>query len=145
MNRKQMPIRWKMTILSFGVVLFALIIGFIIFVGKAIEMKKEELGNQALITARTVANLPTVQSHLEEPQGFKEIQPMVENIRTVNGSDYIVVLNMNRIRYSHPSNEQLGTISAGKDEGPAFAEHSYVSTAKGERSEEHTSELQSHS
>ncbi|MDX8343160.1 sensor histidine kinase [Rossellomorea sp. YZS02] len=132
MNRKHMPIRWKMTILSFGVVLFALIIGFIIFVGKAIEMKKEELGNQALITARTVANLPTVQIHLEESQGWKVIQPMVENIRTVNGSDYIVVLNMNRIRYSHPSDEQLGTISAGKDEGPAFAEHSYVSTAKGE-------------
>jgi two-component system, CitB family, sensor histidine kinase DctS len=132
MNRKQMPIRWKMTILSFGVVLFALLIGFIIFVGKAIEMKKEELGNQALITARTVANLPTVQSHLEDSQGWKEIQPVVENIRTVNGSDYILVLNMNRIRYSHPSEEQLGTISAGKDEGPAFAEHSYVSTAKGE-------------
>jgi two-component system, CitB family, sensor histidine kinase DctS len=132
MNRKQMPIRWKMTILSFGVVLFALIIGFIIFVGKAIEMKKEELGNQALITARTVANLPTVQSHLEELRGWGEIQPIVENIRTVNGSDYIVVLNMNRIRYSHPSDEQLGTISAGKDEGPAFAEHSYVTTAKGE-------------
>jgi two-component system, CitB family, sensor histidine kinase DctS len=132
MNRKQMPIRWKMTILSFGVVLFALIIGFIIFVGKAIEMKKEELGNQALITARTVANLPTVQSHLEDSGGWGEIQPIVENIRTVNGSDYIVVLNMNRIRYSHPSDEQLGTISAGKDEGPAFAEHSYVTTAKGE-------------
>ncbi|MFC7785952.1 MULTISPECIES: sensor histidine kinase [unclassified Rossellomorea] len=132
MNRKQMPIRWKMTILSFGVVLFALIIGFIIFVGKAIEMKKEELGNQALITARTVANLPTVQSHLEDSGGWGEIQPIVENIRTVNGSDYIVVLNMNRIRYSHPSDEQLGIISAGKDEGPAFAEHSYVTTAKGE-------------
>ena len=132
MNRKQMPIRWKMTILSFGVVLFALIIGFIIFVGKAIEMKKEELGNQALITARTVANLPTIQSHLEDSLGWKDIQPVVENIRTVNGSDYIVVLNMNRIRYSHPSEKQLGTISAGKDEGPAFAEHSYVSTAKGE-------------
>jgi two-component system, CitB family, sensor histidine kinase DctS len=132
MNRKQMPIRWKMTILSFGVVLFALLIGFIIFVGKAIEMKKEELGNQALITARTVANLPTVQSHLEDSLGWKGIQPVVENIRTVNGSDYIVVLNMNRIRYSHPSEEQLGTISAGKDEGPAFAEHSYVSTAKGD-------------
>ncbi len=132
MNIKQIPIRWKMTILSFGVVLFALLIGFIIFVGKAIEMKKEELGHQALITARTVANLPTVQNHLDDSQGWNQIQPIVENIRTVNGSDYIVVLNMNRIRYSHPSNAQLGTLSAGKDEGPAFAEHSYVSTAKGE-------------
>lgn len=132
MNVYHMPIRWKMTILSFGVVLFALIIGVIIFVGKAIEMKKDELGNQALIIARTVANLPTVQHYIEEPQGWQQIQPVAEKIRTVNGSDYIVVLNMNRIRYSHPAKDQLGTISAGKDEGQAFAEHSYVSTAKGE-------------
>lgn len=127
-----MPIRWKITILSFGVVLFSLLIALIIFVGKAIDLKEEELGNRALIISRTVANLPTVQDYLETPNGWKYIQPVVENIRTVNGSDYIVVLNMNRIRYSHPSEELLGTLSSGKDEGPAFAEHSYISKGKGE-------------
>ncbi|MFP3360696.1 histidine kinase, partial [Planococcus sp. SIMBA_143] len=43
-----------------------------------------------------------------------------------------VVLDTNRIRFSHPVEEKLGTVSAGKDEGAAFAEHSYVSKAKGE-------------
>ena len=132
MMKKYMPIRWKITILSFGVVLFALMIVFIIFIGKAIENKQQELGDQALITARTVANLPEVKENLKQLNGWDKIQPIVEKIRTINGADYIVVLNMNRIRYSHPVREQLGTLSAGKDEGPAFAEHSYVSTATGE-------------
>ncbi|GAA0316406.1 two-component system sensor histidine kinase DctS [Bacillus carboniphilus] len=135
MIAKHMPIRWKMTILSFGVVLFSLVIALIIFVGKVIEIREDELGNQALLISRTVANLPTVKEHIQSSsvsKGWKEIQPIVENIRTVNGSDYIVVLNMNRIRYSHPSPDMLGTLSSGKDEGPAFAEHSYTSKAKGE-------------
>jgi len=133
MKRHHIPIQWKMTLLSFGVVAFTLLIATVIFIGKAIDIKENELGNQALVMARTVAQLPIVQEQIHEPEGWKEIQPVVEQIRTVNGSDYIVVLNMNRIRYSHPSPKQLGTVSSGKDEGPAFAEHSYVSKAKGEK------------
>ena len=79
-----------------------------------------------------MANLPGVKQNLTESEGWKEVNPIVERIRTINSADYIVVLNMNRIRFSHPVDEKLGTVSAGKDEGPAFAEHSYVSKAKGE-------------
>lgn len=132
MSLKRMPIRWKITILSFGIVLFAILIGGIIIIGNTIETKEESLGERALVTGRTVANLSAVKEGLTESEGWKRINPMVERIRTVNSSDYIVVLNMNRVRYSHPVEEKLGTLSAGKDEGPAFAEHSYTSKAQGE-------------
>ncbi|ARI79130.1 histidine kinase [Halobacillus mangrovi] len=129
---KQMPIRWKITILSFGIVLFSVVIGGIIIIGKTIESKEESLGDHALITGRTVANLPALKENLTESEGWKQINPMVERIRTINNSDYIVVLNMNRVRFSHPIDDKLGTLSSGKDEGPAFAEHSYTSKAEGE-------------
>ncbi len=129
---KRIPIRWKITILSFGVVLFSILIGGIILIGNKIDTNERELGEHALITGRTVANLPGVKQNLTESEGWKEVNPIVERIRTINSADYIVVLNMNRIRFSHPVDEKLGTVSAGKDEGPAFAEHSYVSKAKGE-------------
>ncbi|WP_409252068.1 ATP-binding protein [Bacillus sp. SCS-153A] len=132
MITKHIPIQQKITMLTFGVVTFTLLIGLIIFVGKIAEMKEEELGQQALIISRTVANLPSIKEELGTPGGWETVQPIVENIRTVNGSDYIVVLDMNRIRYSHPSEELLGTLSSGKDEGRAFAEHSYVSKARGD-------------
>ncbi|WP_319004445.1 sensor histidine kinase [Halobacillus litoralis] len=127
-----MPIRWKITILSFGIVLFSILIGGIIIVGHTIENREKSLGEQALVTGRTVANLPEVKEGLMESEGWTTINPMVERIRTINRSDYIVVLNMNRVRYSHPVEEKLGTLSSGKDEGPAFAEHTYISKAKGE-------------
>ena len=132
MSLKRMPIRWKITILSFGIVLFSILIGGIIIIGNTIETKEESLGERALVTGRTVANLSALKEGLTESEGWKHINPMVERIRTVNSADYIVVLNMNRVRYSHPVEDKLGTVSAGKDEGPAFAEHSYTSKAKGE-------------
>ncbi|QHS23192.1 sensor histidine kinase [Virgibacillus sp. MSP4-1] len=132
MSLKQMPIRWKITILSFGVVLFSVFIGGIILIGESIEAKEEELGNRGLTIGRTVANLPEIQSSLIKPDGWNTINPIVERIRTINNASYIVVLNMNRIRFSHPDETQLGTLSSGKDEGPSYAEHSYVSKAQGE-------------
>ncbi|MYL36285.1 ATP-binding protein [Halobacillus litoralis] len=132
MSLKRMPIRWKITILSFGMVLFSLMIGGILIVGHTVETKEEELGERALLTGQTIANLPEVRNNLQEPRGWKNIQPVVEQMRTVYQSNYIVVLNMNRIRYSHPVEDQLGSLSSGRDEGPAFAEHSYTSKAKGE-------------
>ena len=131
MSFKRMPIRWKITILSFGIVAFTVLIGGIIIIGNTIESKEESLGEHALVTGRTIANLPALKEELTESESWKKINPVVERIRTINSSDYIVVLNMNRIRYSHPVEEKLGTLSSGKDEGPAFGEHSYTSKAEG--------------
>lgn len=119
-------------IFSFGVVFFSITIAGIIASGKIYEGNERELGEKGLITGRIVANLAEVQQSLMESEGWVQINPMVNRIRTINGADYIVVLDTNRIRYSHPVEEKLGTVSAGKDEGAAFAEHSYVSKARGE-------------
>ncbi|WP_377891032.1 ATP-binding protein [Alkalihalobacillus sp. R86527] len=129
---KNIPIKWKIMIFSFGIVFFSITIAGIIAAGKLYDQTEERLGERGLITGRTVANLPEVQQSLSESEGWEKINPIVNRVRTINDSDYIVVLNSNRIRYSHPVEEKLGTISAGKDEGAAFAEHSYVSKAKGE-------------
>ncbi|WP_406944769.1 ATP-binding protein [Halobacillus sp. SY10] len=132
MSLKHMPIRWKITILSFGIVLFSIVIGGIVIIGNTIESREKSLGEHALVTGRTVANLPALKNHLSEPEGWDEINPVVDRIRTINNSDYIVVLNMNRVRFSHPIEDKLGTLSSGKDEGPAFAEHSYTTKAQGD-------------
>ncbi|WP_270180738.1 ATP-binding protein [Alkalihalobacillus sp. CinArs1] len=130
--RRVISIKWKIMIFSFGVVFFSIIIAGVIAAGKLYDQTEERLGERGLITGRTVANLPEVQQSLVQSEGWETLNPIVNRVRTINGSDYIVVLNLNRIRYSHPVEEKLGTVSSGKDEGAAFAEHSYVSKAKGE-------------
>ncbi|MEB1806512.1 MAG: sensor histidine kinase [Bacillaceae bacterium] len=128
----QLPIRWKITGLSFGIVAFSLIIIGIILLGYVSEIKEEERSQQAMITAQLVAQNQTVQNSIELSNASEILQPLIERMRVLNEQDYIVILNMDRIRLTHPIPERLGTPFVGGDEGAAFAEHIYISRAKAE-------------
>lgn len=132
MKLKSLPIKLKITILAFAIVLVSLMIGGLVIIGNVENVKEEELRKRTMITARTVAQVPEVEQYITETRGWTTINPIVERIRIINNADYIVTLNMEHERYSHPVQSKLGTVSKGEDEGPAFAEHTYTSLAKGE-------------
>lgn len=99
-----------------------------------VQSKEEDLRQRALITARTVAEMPEITKKVTEAGNSKtKINKLVEPIRIIHNADYIVVLDMNRVRLSHPVSSMIGKVSQGKDEGPAFAEHTYTTKAKGEK------------
>lgn len=123
------PIRWKVTFLSVGIVLFLLIIGGIVLLGYMTNQKEEELSQTTLITAQLVAQYQTVQEQINHEEASETLQPLVERIRILNNADYIVVLNMDRVRITHPISERIGTVFTGGDEDPAFSEHIYTSKA----------------
>jgi two-component system sensor histidine kinase DctS len=120
---KALRMNWKITILSFGIVLFAICIGGIILIGRVIHLQEQELGQRLLVTARTVTQLPSIISGLTEQSKRQEINPITERLRIINDVDYIVVMDMNGIRWSHPSSSRIGEHSQGVDEHAAFAEH----------------------
>lgn len=128
----QLRMYWKIAILSFGLVLFSLLIGGIVVIGSVTRIKEDELRQRLMITARTVANLPNIQQNIERPEGSRHIAPITDNIRIINNVTYIVVLDMNRIRLSHPLSERIGGTFAATDADAAFAEHAYVSKVTGE-------------
>lgn len=105
----------------------------IISLGYMLDVKKEELGQRSMITGQLVAQMKTVQEQVVEEDGTEILQPLVERIRAVNKNDYIVILNMDRIRLTHPISERLHTPFTGGDEGPAFSEHIYLSHAKADQ------------
>jgi len=129
---RQLPIRWKIMILSYAVVIFSLLIGGIVIVANIQQTEEKELRIRSMNTARTVAELSDVKKSVQESNGWNTVNPMVEEIRIINETDYIVVMNMDKVRYSHPLKEKIGIPSVGEDEEPAFAEHIYFSKAKGE-------------
>ncbi|MCG6794204.1 sensor histidine kinase [Geobacillus sp. YHL] len=131
MNR--LPIRWKITILIFAIVSFSMLLSGVFIISDFFHTKEEELSQRALLTARTVSEMPEVRRHIvENKQSRALINPVVERVRVIHSADYIVVLDMNKVRLSHPLPAMIGTISRGADEGPAFAEHTYTSKARGE-------------
>lgn len=129
----KIPIRWKIMTLILVIMGFSIVMIGISLVGNFIKDKEEALKEQALITARTVAEFPGIRANVNSNREARStINPLVERVRIINGASYIVVLDMNRVRLSHPVASLVGRVSEGEDEGPAFAEHTYTTKAKGQ-------------
>lgn len=129
----QRTIQWKITGLIIYIVWFSLLLLGVILIGQFLQEQENRLKENAMLTARTVAGLPNLKEGLaENPDSNSDFSKTVERIRMINNANYIVVLNMDRIRLTHPNTKLIGTPSSSVDEGPSFTEHSYTSKAKGE-------------
>ncbi|WP_338753229.1 sensor histidine kinase [Bacillus sp. FJAT-52991] len=130
---KKVSIQWKITGLIVFILAFSLLLLGMVLISQFIQKEENELKERAILTARTVSEVPNMVQHLEA-QGAEadNMKATIEELRVINQADYIVVLNMDRVRLTHPVESMVGQVSKGEDEGPAFAEHSYTSKAKGE-------------
>lgn len=124
-------LRMKMFIFSFILVVCSVgTSGWIMIYNISVAFEKE-LGARAIAIARTVAQLPEVKTYVGKASGSDIIQPIAERVRLATDVDYIVVFDMERIRYSHPSESKLGTPFEGGDEQASLSEHEYISKAQG--------------
>lgn len=126
-----LTLRRKIVALASGLVLISILFGGALIVPRVSSAVEAELGQRAMSVARTVAQVEEIRTSLGQPGGAAVIQPIAERMRLATGVEYIVLLDMRRIRYSHPLQERIGTRFEGGDEGPAFAEQAYISRAAG--------------
>lgn len=123
----------KITILILFIVSFSLLLSGFVVISNFIQAQELELKRQSFVAARTVAGLSEISDQLTNTKTNKNsINQIVEPIRGTHNADYIVVLDMNRIRHSHPVPSMIGKVSMGSDENPAFAEHTYTTKSRGE-------------
>ncbi|MCL6447207.1 MAG: sensor histidine kinase [Armatimonadetes bacterium] len=125
------PLRHKLALLSFVSAALAVLIGGLIITVKISGMLEAEMGNRALAIARTLAQMEIIQTNVGRAGGEKAIQPIAEKTRLATGVDYIVVVDLQRIRYSHPVAERIGKLFEDEDIGPALHDHEYVSYTAG--------------
>ncbi|OEH86363.1 hypothetical protein BHU72_14170 [Desulfuribacillus stibiiarsenatis] len=128
---KNLTIRTKITLLVFGLVFVSISLGAALLIENVHTSVEDELGERVRAIAKTVAQMDDLKENITKPDGWKHIQPIAERVRLATNIDYIVVLDMNRIRFSSPLEDRIGTVFSGGDEGPAFAEFEYVSQAQG--------------
>lgn len=91
----------------------------------------EESGKKLLSIARMMAADPRIAAAFNLPEPALAIQPVAEEIRRMTQTSFVVVFNMDTIRYSHPFSDRLGKPFVGGDEKRALAGETYVSQAKG--------------
>jgi len=81
----------------------------------AVDSAFREAGERALVVARSVAALPQIVQGFREREPALAIQPLAENIRRSTGAEFIVVSNLELIRYSHPNPAEIGKHMVGED------------------------------
>ncbi|EXG81511.1 sensor histidine kinase [Cryptosporangium arvum] len=69
---------------------------------------EENAATRALAIARGVAATPDVRAALSLPDPTSVLQADAEAVRRATGTDFVVVMNTDGIRYSHPDTTQIG-------------------------------------
>lgn len=95
------------------------------------ESAFKETGERALVVSKTVAVLPDIVQAFSDRAPAKRIQPIAENIRIRIGAEFIVVGNMNTIRYSHPNPDNIGKRMVGEDNDAVLQGIESITQAKG--------------
>ncbi len=122
----------KIALLSFGSVLFAVIVGGGLVIEQITARIENEIGMRALAIGRTLAQMEEIRENVGRDGGDRVIQPLAERIRTATGVAYIVILDASGIRYSHPLEEYIGEKFSGDDYYPAVSRgEEYLSAAEG--------------
>ncbi|MFJ5265105.1 SpoIIE family protein phosphatase [Streptomyces sp. NPDC088387] len=89
-----------------------------------------EATNRSLAVAETFANAPGTRQALSTPDPTAVLQPRAEAARKAAKVDFIVVLNTNGIRYTHPLPDRIGRQFVGTLE-PALEGRSFTEEIDG--------------
>ncbi|MGZ4437880.1 MAG: sensor histidine kinase [Nocardioidaceae bacterium] len=63
---------------------------------------------RAVAVAVAVADEPTVRRAVQGPDPSRALQPVAEQVRRDSGTDFVVVMALDRTRYTHPDPAQIG-------------------------------------
>ena len=73
----------------------------------------ESARTRSLDIAEAVADAPTVREALQDDDPSRVIQPFAEQVRHDTGTDFVVVMALDRTRYSHPDPDRIGEAFIG--------------------------------
>jgi two-component system, CitB family, sensor kinase len=70
--------------------------------------QRRQAGEAALAVATTTADSPQILAALATPDPSVQLQPWAERIRRDTGTDFVVVMSPDGVRYTHPDPSQIG-------------------------------------
>ncbi|KMS86509.1 ATP-binding protein [Prauserella rugosa] len=132
--RRRRPARLSLTGYLF-VAITLLLLGSLLAAGAlwTVTQYREVRDNyayRALTLAQSVAALPSVRDYLADPQHRGDIAGLAENIRRAADIRYVVIVDADGIRHSHPDPSQIGG-RPHTDPGPVLAGDTWTGTEWG--------------
>jgi CitB family two-component system sensor histidine kinase MalK len=134
-SKKAGKLKWSLqntiTVLVCMVVFLALLVTDVLITTRITKGAEQTLAEKATDIARIVARNQTVIDGLSQKKAEGEIQSLAEDIRRTTHVEFIVVMDMNGIRKSHPNIERVGEHFVGGDEGAVLKGKESLSIAEG--------------
>ncbi|MCW9134490.1 sensor histidine kinase [Bacillus paramycoides] len=131
-KRKRLWNLWKtITLLVCTVVIFSLLVTDILISHNVERTTEDSQAEKAKTIAHIVANDSVVIDGLIGKADTSAIQTYTNRILKNTGVQFIVVMDMDGIRKSHPNPQKIGHHFIGGDEGPVLKGNEHVSLAEG--------------
>ncbi|HLS09622.1 DcuS/MalK family sensor histidine kinase [Lentibacillus sp.] len=133
LSRKRKPIRlqtWIMLLVCV-VLIIALSVTGILIASEMGEKTRENQAENVMDIARAVSHSREVIDGLSGDMRTTKIQAYTAVVQEDTNVDYIVVMDNDHIRRSHPVEEKIGQYFVGNDEDRAFQGEQYTSVAEG--------------
>ncbi|GGF99387.1 two-component system sensor histidine kinase DcuS [Paenibacillus albidus] len=130
-GKMRLRLQATITVMICLVVTLVLLIVFIMFGIKVSEQAEEALESKAITIARTLSRTPVVIDGLLGNGDSGGIQDYASEISTINNVEFIVVMDMQGIRRSHPDPALIGKHFMGGDETDALHGKETLSVAEG--------------
>ncbi|MFI8946367.1 SpoIIE family protein phosphatase [Streptomyces sp. NPDC053750] len=107
-------------VLNVVIVLLLVLAAVVALVLQVRHDSETEARNRSVAVAATFANSPGIVEALRSPDPTAVLQPRAEATREATGVDFVVVMNTDGVRYTHPKPDRIGKEFVG-DIAPALA------------------------
>jgi len=121
----------SVTLMLCAVISSVLLAVYILYFIQISHATRSGIKETALAVARTLAENPVIQNGLTDPHNENPIAHIAEQVQKRNDLLFVVVTNMQGIRFSHPDAKNIGSPFIGKDINPVLEGKENVSVSQG--------------
>jgi two-component system, CitB family, sensor kinase len=107
-GRRASSVARQILVLQLLVVLIVVLAALALAYLDARADQRRQAGEAALAVATTTADSPQILAALATPEPSAQLQPWAERIRRDTGTDFVVVMSPDGVRYTHPDPSQIG-------------------------------------
>lgn len=107
------PVARQVLLLQVGTVLLLVVTGILLASYDARRDARSRATQRVVAVALTVADSPTVRAALRSEDPTATLQPWAEEVRRDTDTDFVVVMDLDRTRYTHPDPSLIGGRFAG--------------------------------
>ncbi|MFJ8633817.1 SpoIIE family protein phosphatase [Streptomyces sp. NPDC093568] len=129
-GRSPRSVAGQVFVLQAALVLLLVVCGVVALILQSSRDTQTEAKRRSIAVAQTFAHSPGVLTALKAPDPSSVLQPLTEAGRSTAGVDFIVVMDTNGIRYTHPMPDRIGKRFVGTIE-PSLAGKVYTESVHG--------------